>query len=194
MAIVLGAIFIGGDAFAHAGGSAWVGGAAVVLGLVLGAVLVRRERSKARPLIPLDLMRGRVFALSVIASVCAFSAYMLAFLALPFHFEFALHRSQVETGLLMTPWPVALGIAAPLAGRMSDRVSAALLGAVGMGVLGCGLVLLTLLPPGATNPDIAWRLAAWASGCSRLRTTAPCSRRLLESGRAPPEACSPRRG
>ena len=176
---VFAAAFIGGDAFAHAGGGAALGVAALVLALIGGGVLVRREWGAARPLIPLDLMRNRVFSLSVVASVCAFAAYMLTFLALPFHFESALHRSQVETGLLMTPWPVALGVMAPLAGRLSDRMPAAVLGAAGMGVLACGLVLLEWLPPGASNLDIAWRVALGGLGFGLFQ--APNNRTLLSS-------------
>ena len=178
-AVAFGAVFIGGDAFAHAQGSAWLGAAMLLLGLGVGGMLVRREWGEARPLIPVDLMRGRVFALSVVASVCAFSAYMLAFLALPFQFEATLHRSQVETGLLMTPWPVALGLMAPLAGRLSDRFPAAVLGAVGMGLLCCGLVLLALMPPGASDLDIVWRVALAGLGFGLFQ--APNNRTLLSS-------------
>ena len=40
-----------------------------------------------------------VFALSVAASICAFAAFIIAFVALPFYFQSILGRDQVETGL-----------------------------------------------------------------------------------------------
>ena len=95
-------------------------------------LLVRRGLRKPAPLIPVDLFRNPVFALSVTASICAFAAFAIAFVALPFYFQSALGRDQVETGLLMTPWPVALGLAALLAGRLSDRIPAGILGGFGM--------------------------------------------------------------
>ena len=98
-----------------------LGAAVIAAALLSGTVLIRRERTAARPLIPIDLLRIPVFALSVAASVCAFGAYMLAFTALPFFFEQTLGRSQVQTGLLITPWPAALALVAPFAGRLCHR-------------------------------------------------------------------------
>ena len=106
-------------------------------------VLVRRAARGPAPLIPVDLFRDPVFALSVTASICAFAAFAITFVALPFYFQSVLGRDQVATGLLMTPWPVALGLAAPIAGRLSDRVAAGVLGAAGMAGLALGLAFLS---------------------------------------------------
>jgi DHA2 family multidrug resistance protein-like MFS transporter len=100
-------------------------------------------------------LRNPVCSLSVVTSVASFAAQMLAFVSLPFFFESALHRTQVETGLLMTPWPLAVGIGAPVAGRLADQLSAAVLGAAGLLVLGAGLALLASLPESPTAPEIA---------------------------------------
>ncbi|MDQ2778591.1 MAG: MFS transporter, partial [Pseudomonadota bacterium] len=128
---------------------------------------------------PLDLLRNPVFALSICASICAFGAYMLTFISLPFHFENALGRSVIETGLLMTPWPLALGVTAPIAGRLSDRVSAAALGCAGMLLLALGLMLLALLPADASNADIAWRMALGGIGFGLFQS--PNNRTMLSA-------------
>ena len=73
-------------------------------------------------------------------------------------------RSAVETGLLMTPWPMAVGIAAPIAGRLADRHRAGTLGGIGLAVFATGLGLLSLVHPGQTNWDIAWRMALCGLG------------------------------
>ena len=82
-------------------------------------------------------------------------------------------RSQVETGFFMTPWPLVVGIMAPIAGRLSDRYPAGLLGGIG---------LVAARPrhgaardaAGATRASPtssgAWRSAASASASSRRRT------------------------
>ena len=75
--------------------------------LVLGYFLIRRQLSQDAPLLPVDLLKLPVFALSVVTSVCSFGAQSIAYVSLPFYFQDVIGRSQGETGLLMTPWPLA---------------------------------------------------------------------------------------
>ena len=89
---------------------------------------------------------------------------MMAFVGLPFYFQTVMGRTAVETGLLMTPWPIAVGIAAPLAGRLADRHRAGTLGGIGLSLFAVGLYLLSRVHPGVTNLDIAWRMALCGVG------------------------------
>ncbi|GAA4674226.1 hypothetical protein GCM10025794_21510 [Massilia kyonggiensis] len=68
------------------------------------ALLLRRQRGHAAPILPTDLLARPLFALSALTAVCTFAVQSLAFVALPFHFEQVLGRSPVETGFLLTPW------------------------------------------------------------------------------------------
>jgi DHA2 family multidrug resistance protein-like MFS transporter len=136
-----------------------------VAALLCGAVLIYHEREHPAPLLALDLFQRRFFALSVVTSVFSYVAQGLAFVSLPFLFETVLGRSQVETGFLLTPWPAVVVIAAPIAGRLSERYSAALLGGGGLAVLSVGMALLALLPmQQPTVTAICWRLAICGAG------------------------------
>ena len=97
-------------------------------------------------MLPIDLFRRPMFALSAATAVCSFAVQGLAFVSLPFYFEDVLLRSQVETGFFMTPWPLVVAIMAPIGGRLSDRYPVGLLGGLGLVVLGIGMTLLATLP------------------------------------------------
>jgi DHA2 family multidrug resistance protein-like MFS transporter len=70
----------------------------------------------------------------------------------------------VATGLLLTPWPVAVAVAAPLAGWLADRFSTAVLCAAGLLVFAAGLAALVVQPGGAGDFDIGWRMAVCGLG------------------------------
>ena len=75
-----------------------------------------------------------------------------------------LGRSATDTGILLTAWPLALAVMAPIAGRLADRHHAGLLGAIGLTSMTAGLVLTALLPPDPSAADIMWRLVLCGAG------------------------------
>ena len=156
-------------------------GAAMVV--LCTACLLRREAGHPAPMLPVDLLRRPLFALSALTSWAAFSAQGLAFVALPFFFASVLQRNPVDTGFLMTPWPIVVALAAPIAGRLSDRYPAGLLGGVGLALLCAGLAGLALLPANASTLDIVWRMALCGAGFGGFQS--PNLRALMSS--APPE-------
>jgi len=89
---------------------------------------------------------------------------MLATVSLPFFFIHGLGYSDVETGLLMTPWPVATAIAAPISARLSERWSGARISGIGSLIFALGLASVALLPAHAAIWDIVLRLAVTGAG------------------------------
>ena len=142
----------------------------LVVAGVAGWLLVRRQLSRASPLLPIDLLRIPIFALSIATSICSFAAQTLAYVSLPFFLQDALGRSQVATGLLMTPWPLTVAIVAPIAGRLADRHPAGLLGGIGLVSMAAGLVLLAALPAHPATADIVWRMAVCGFGFGLFQT------------------------
>jgi DHA2 family multidrug resistance protein-like MFS transporter len=131
---------------------------------VFAALLVWRQLGEKAPLLPIDLLRRPIFALSMATSISSFAAQSLSYVALPFYFEDSLGRSATATGLLMTPWPLAVALIAPIAGRLADRFNPGLLGSAGLLVLALGLGLVAALPAEPASLDIAWRLAVCGLG------------------------------
>lgn len=145
------------------------GSVATGLGLLtaaaaVGAFYLSRERRKEVPLFPVDLLRIRIFALSMATSVTAFTAYTLATIALPFLMLTAWHLSPAQTGLAMTAMPLALVAVSPVVARMIGRVPGGLLGGIGLTVLAIGLVLLATLPHDPPISALVWRMAVCGMG------------------------------
>jgi DHA2 family multidrug resistance protein-like MFS transporter len=154
--------------------------AAEFIGAVaVGWLLIRRQLTQAMPLLPVDLFRRPIFALSVTTSVCSFVAQGISFVALPFYFHDVLGASVVATGLLMTPWMVMTATMAPIAGRLADRYPAGILGGLGLSVLATGFVLLALLPAQPTTTDIIWRVALCGLGFGLFQS--PNNRAIVAS-------------
>jgi MFS transporter, DHA2 family, multidrug resistance protein len=145
----------------------------------VGYVLVKRQLSLPLPLLPVDLLKIPIFTMSVCTSIASFSAQMLGLVSLPFLLQNDLHYSAVQTGLLITPWPIAIGIAAPIAGRLADRYSAAILGGIGLFLLAMGLLSFAFLPDQPEIIDIAWRMALCGIGFGFFQS--PNNRVLLSS-------------
>ena len=126
--------------------------------------LVWRQLKLPAPLLPVDLLRRPVFALSLATSIASFGAQSLAIVSLPFYFENRLGHSASTSGLLLTPWPIATALIAPIAGRLADRFIPGLLGSIGLLVMGGGLVLVALGIGHSTPVSLAWRLAICGLG------------------------------
>ena len=117
--------------------------------------------------------------MSIATSTVSFAAQMLAFVTLPFLFQYVFGRSAFETGLLMTPWPLALGVVAPLAGRLADRARAGLVGGVGLAIFATGLFALSRLGTSPATVDIAWRMALCGIGFGLFQS--PNNRTIISS-------------
>ena len=164
--LMFGLIFLGVQAVgvhhdATSGSSGWW---LVLAGAAVGVVYLRRQLRQALPVFPVDLLRIPVFALSMCTSVAAFSAQTLTYIALPFLLLDVYGHTQAQAGLLVTAWPLAVVVVAPLAGYLIGRCPDGALGGIGLAILATGLALLATLPASPSDLQIAWRLALCGMG------------------------------
>ncbi|GCC47492.1 hypothetical protein chiPu_0031731, partial [Chiloscyllium punctatum] len=140
------------------------------IAVVASHLLYRRQLNLPSPLLPVDLLRIPIFALSIGTSIASFCGQMLAFVAMPFYLENHFGYSAVQIGLLITPWPIAVAFAAPIAGWLVERYPAGLLGGIGLLVFATGLGTLALMPANATPIDVIWRMALAGVGFGLFQT------------------------
>jgi DHA2 family multidrug resistance protein-like MFS transporter len=172
---------IGGVQIAAHAGTVVLGAAISFAGVVSAVLLVRRERRRPHPVLPVDLMAMPVIGLSALAAICAFIASGSLLVSLPFLFQQGMGYSPDEVGLLLLPFPLTMLVVAPAAGWLSDRVAPTKLGVTGMAIAIAGLLLLAFMPHQPGGFGIAWRLSLTAFGFGLF--FAPNSRLLI--GRAP---------
>jgi DHA2 family multidrug resistance protein-like MFS transporter len=153
-----------------------------VVVIICGVALAVREHGRTAPLLAVDLFQRRAFSLSAVTSICSFATQGLAFVSIPFLLQDVMGRSQVMTGLLMTPWPAVVAIMAPIAGRLSDRFAPGILGGIGLIILSFGMASMALLPASADTSQIVWRMLVCGAGFGFFQ--APNLKAIMES--APP--------
>src|SRR3984885_11602190 len=177
-AVAFGTLLFGVSEMGH--GDSWARvGVELAIAAVSGFVLVVRQLSRPAPLLPVDLLRIPLFALSVTTSICSFIAQSISGVSMPFLFEHRFQFDQVLTGLLMTPWPLVVAVIAPFSGRLADKYPAGLLGGCGLAVMGLGLLAMSLLPDHPSTLDIAWRMTVCGIGVGFFNT--PNNRAIIMS-------------
>lgn len=174
----LGLLVFAIDSRAHSE-NLWLPAVFAVVGIGVGIALFRHQLRVPAPLFPIDLLRNRMFGLSVGTMFGAAIAQIMAYVALPFFFQDDLGMTQLETGLLFLPWPIAIAIVTPVSGRLGAHYQPGPLCGVGLALFAVGLVSLAMLGPGAEVWDIAWRMALCGLGYGFFQP--PSSRAMITS-------------
>lgn len=133
--------------------------------VLLLIALYRDQKHKAeQALIPITLFSNKTLTLSLMMSTLSYSTQLLAYVSLPFYLHNVLHRDVVETGLLLTAWPLATTVTSLAAGELLKRYDCNVIASVGLGLLLAGMVLMAMLPVIPVNADIIWRVALCGAG------------------------------
>ncbi len=136
----------------------------VALGIVSTFYLVRREKRRPAPVLPVDLLSRPVLGLSALAAMASFVAASALMLSLPFRLEEGYGFDPQTVGLLLLPFPLTMLVISPLAGWMSDRIAATKLGVTGMSIVTIGMLLIAFMPEDVSKEGIGARLAFTALG------------------------------
>jgi MFS family permease len=96
------------------------------------------------------LLRQRVVSLGLASGLISYLAMFGALFVIPYYL-LATGVGPTTSGLELATLPIALGIAAPLAGRVPRRLAGGVLGSCGLLLLAGGLTELALTPTGASR-------------------------------------------
>jgi DHA2 family multidrug resistance protein-like MFS transporter len=157
--------------------------AELIVGGLAFAWFARRQFVLPVPMISLDLFRLPRFAVAAQASFSGWSAWSIGVIALPFFLQLDYGMSPLHSGLLMTSWPIANAIVAPITGRFSDRYAVGMIATFGLVVFTGALLLYAYA---VVHPSIALLIVAGVlSGAGWGIFQTPNNREIMGSG--PPE-------
>ncbi len=155
--------------------------ASIVIALVSLVAAVVVEGRVHDPVVDLALVRQRVFASASVSFIlCQLALFAVSFL-MPFYFEELRGFSAEQSGLLLTPLSLSLGVVAPISGSLADRIGSRWLSPGGLALATLGLVFLSQLGPNSSTWSIVWRLVV--AGVGQGIFQAPNTRALM--GAAP---------
>lgn len=177
-ALAFGLLITAIDGLGHGESTAFIGGE-FLAALVFGALFAWRQMLIPFPILPISLFARPIFTLSVLTSICSFVAQALALVSMPFYFERVLGLTDVQTGMLITPWPLTIAVVAPISGRLSDRFPVGVMGGIGLAIMAFGLVMVARLTPHPVTADVVWRMVVCGLGFGCFQ--APNNRAIIAS-------------
>lgn len=147
----------------------------VVLSLLIGASVcfagfLATESRVGAPVVDLNLFRRPAFTIANLLNVLANCAMFAIWLLVPYYIVNALGYPAAIGGLLLLPTPLATALAAPLAGRLSDRLGTHRLSTLGLGVEVLGLWCISRLDAGSGYMSIALALSLVGLGLGMFQT------------------------
>ncbi|OZM71419.1 MFS transporter [Amycolatopsis antarctica] len=120
-----------------------IGVGGVLLGLVLGTLFVRRQRSLTDPMIDLGLFGNRAFTVSVVTNVLGVFALVALFFLVPQYLQLVLGMRPMEAALWLLPTTAAGVAGALLAAQLAKHVDVGTLIGGGLLVSAAGFLALT---------------------------------------------------
>ncbi len=124
-----------------------------ISGLLAGAMLVAaafllilfldREKKAASPLVDLRLFDSRVFSIGISCAYLSFCAMFGYIFFMPFYLQYVAGMTVLQSGIMMSLYPVTMALAAPIAGMLSDRMSFKPLTIAGLSISTLSLLLMS---------------------------------------------------
>jgi EmrB/QacA subfamily drug resistance transporter len=124
-----------------------------IVGTVLLVLFVWWERRDRDPMMKIELFAQRNFwVASVVTLVVSFGMFGI-FFPMTLFLQGALGFTPIRAGLTLVPMSAALMVAAPVAGRLSDRIGARWILVAGLGLMTAGIGLIIA----SVDTDTTWR-------------------------------------
>ena len=119
---------------------------APAISVVAAALFLRRQAGATDAVVPLPMLRHRVFAACLaVATAMNFGAYAMLFLT-PLYFQTTRGASALDAAVVLLPMSLSYMVTSQLSGRIANKLGPRVPMTAGMGLMGLGLLVLALIP------------------------------------------------
>jgi EmrB/QacA subfamily drug resistance transporter len=143
---------------------------AVLAGLALIALFFWHATARAAStegtgaLIDVRLLRRRGFGSAAAVNLLLMVALFGSLILIPLYYEAVRHASPLQIGLLLAPQGMGAALALPLAGKLTDKISARRVASVGLVVALLGTLAYTQVGPGTSYLYLSGALLVIGAG------------------------------
>ena len=143
-------------------------------GLVLIALFFWHATARAAStegtgaLIDVSLLRRRGFASAAAVNLLVMVALFGSLILIPLYYQVVRHASPLQIGLLLAPQGIGAALALPLAGRLTDKISARRVASAGLVVAMLGMLAYTQVGPGTSYLYLSGALLVVGTGIGAI--------------------------
>lgn len=112
----------------------WIIYVLLIISVVMGVLFIRTEKRAPQPMIDLHLFENSLFSINLATGLLIFVASAGVTLLIPLYFQNVMGFDPQKTGLLMIISPIAMALAAPISGSLSDKIGSRKLTTIGLSV------------------------------------------------------------
>ncbi|MFD1178047.1 DHA2 family efflux MFS transporter permease subunit [Paenibacillus puldeungensis] len=139
LSVILSTLGFGGVlyGFSEAGSTSW-GENEVIISLIIGVLalvlFLWRQIKSDKPLLEFRVFKYDMFALTTVINVVITMAMYAAMILLPIYLQKIRGFSPLESGLLLMPGAILMGIMSPITGMIFDKIGAKWLAVIGLAI------------------------------------------------------------
>ncbi|MGF7047936.1 EmrB/QacA subfamily drug resistance transporter [Paenibacillus sp. DS2015] len=138
--IILSAIGFGGIlyGFSSAGNKGWdapIVYTTIIVGVISLTLFIIQQLKMKQPMLDFRVYKYPMFALSSAISVTLNMAMFSAMMLMPIYLQNIRGISPLDSGLLMLPGAIAMGIMSPITGKIFDKYGAKVLSIIGLAIV-----------------------------------------------------------
>jgi len=160
LSIILSTFGFGGllYGFSSAGGNGWMS-EQVIISLIIGALalawFILRQLKLEEPILEFRVFKNKIFTLTTVLGMVTFIAMIGAAVVLPLLMQNMLGFNALESGLMLLPGALIMGLMNPITGRLFDRYGARWLAIIGLSLLTITTFMFTNLDENTTFTYLA---------------------------------------